>query len=94
MKYYYVLFIFFLISLEIVQNAPNNLKRNSKCSKGEFSYNNNCLLSCPTGVEADNYTMQCKNPSESPVFIKAYTTSRCMNRCGDATGCSPPGSAG
>ena len=53
-----------------------------ECEKGNFRYLNGCYLSCPFETFADNYSSSCKLISEQPVFIKAYTVSRCMNSCG------------
>jgi hypothetical protein len=53
-----------------------------KCMKGSYLYKSECYNSCPDSTVADNYSLSCKNESESPVFIKAYTLGRCMNKCG------------
>ena len=54
----------------------------SKCIKGAYLYNHECYFTCPGETLADNYSLTCKKESESPVFIKAYTLGRCMNKCG------------
>ena len=53
-----------------------------ECEKGNFAYENGCYMSCPFETFADNYSSSCKKVSEQPVYIKAYTISRCMNSCG------------
>ena len=53
-----------------------------ECEKGYYRYLNGCYLSCPFDTFADNYSSMCKHLKEQPVFIKAYTVSRCMNSCG------------
>jgi hypothetical protein len=41
-----------------------------------------CVENCGEDLYADNYSMTCKKMSENPVYIKAYTFSRCINSCG------------
>ena len=53
-----------------------------ECEKGNFKYLDGCYMSCPFDTLADNYSSSCKQKSEKPVYIKAFTVSRCMNSCG------------
>ena len=52
------------------------------CPKGLFSYKNGCFNGCPENTIADNLASSCKFAEDEPIFIKAYTKSRCMNSCG------------
>lgn len=47
-----------------------------------FVYEGNCLYNCPENLFADNLEMSCKEEKDNPVYIKAYTISRCVNSCG------------
>ena len=53
-----------------------------KCPKGLYSYEQGCFFGCPENTFADNFSSSCKLPQEEPIFIKAYTKSRCLNSCG------------
>jgi hypothetical protein len=54
----------------------------TKCEKGLYQYGNSCYDSCPFETLADNVSLQCKWHKEKPVYVKAYTISRCVNSCG------------
>lgn len=54
----------------------------TKCQKGLYQYGNACYDSCPFETLADNVSLQCKWEKDKPVYIKAYTISRCVNSCG------------
>jgi hypothetical protein len=82
MKCNYGIFFLMIISMKFVLISNNKkMKMSSKCPKGMFLYNSECLDECPNDMEADNYSMQCKKSCDNPVFIKAYTKGRCMNQC-------------
>jgi hypothetical protein len=64
-------------------NLPSESKaKDTNCAKGQYNYFGNCYRSCPEPTLADNYSLTCKDISQNPVFIKAYTKSRCINKCG------------
>jgi hypothetical protein len=75
-------------------NFKNNLKNKcdlclektgdkcNKCIKGAYLFEHDCYFTCPGETVADNYSLTCKNESDNPVFIKAYTLGRCLNKCG------------
>ena len=54
----------------------------SKCKKGYFLDESTCYQACPNDKYADIYSFTCKNIIYSPIYLKAYTTSRCLNSCG------------
>lgn len=60
--------------------CKNNICK--KCNKGYFLYKSSCYESCPNETYADNYSFTCKEINYSPVYLKAYTISRCLNSCG------------
>ncbi len=47
-----------------------------------FLYNGKCYSSCPKNLVADNLDLTCKEEKDNPIYIKAYTISRCLNSCG------------
>jgi proprotein convertase subtilisin/kexin type 5 len=53
-----------------------------ECLKGYYFYENMCYSLCPDYTYADNYSMTCKLIKENPVYIKAFTMSKCLNSCG------------
>jgi hypothetical protein len=53
-----------------------------KCEKGFYNNFGKCVKICPGELYADNYSLTCKKLEENPVYIKAYTFSRCINTCG------------
>ncbi len=63
-----------------------------QCNKGFFLYKSVCYEACPFDTFADNYSLTCKTLNQTPIFIKAYTISRCLNSCGktfEDCSCSP-----
>jgi hypothetical protein len=90
MKYYWFIFITCLLKVHNANSCGsaclkcNNDKTCSQCIKGAYSdeQTSTCHEVCPDNLVADNMSMTCKDPSEDPVYIKAYTTSRCLNSCG------------
>lgn len=53
-----------------------------KCERGLYSFENQCLETCPLSSVADNISFKCLNKSQNPLYAKAFTVSRCMNSCG------------
>lgn len=96
MKYY---LIYFLTTLLCVHSAylcgsdclecNSNSRKCFQCKKGFYSQDGKCVDRCSTELYADNYSMTCKKMKDNPVYIKAYTSSRCINSCGkDFSDCS------
>lgn len=48
-----------------------------------FGYKEKCYVNCPEELIADNIDMICKKENDNPVYIKAYSVSRCVNSCGN-----------
>lgn len=90
MKYYWLIFFTLLNLVHFAFNCGSTcLKCNkdnscSECIKGAYidHQTQTCHEACPDHLVADNYSMTCKENSDSAVYIKAYTSSRCLNSCG------------
>ena len=90
MKYYWFTFFTMLLLVHHAYSCSSScLKCNkdktcSECVKGAYSdlQTQTCHDACPDHLIADNFSMTCKDPSEDAVYIKAYTSSRCLNSCG------------
>ena len=54
----------------------------SACVKGYYLYNNDCIKTCPYNLVADNFSNSCKVKDINTSSIKAYSYSKCINKCG------------
>jgi hypothetical protein len=52
------------------------------CEKGFYLFKGNCYDICPGNFLADNKSMKCKKFNSNPNYIKPYSFSRCLNKCG------------
>ena len=89
MKYYWFIFLSFLIFSKCTKtcgsdclNCDTSNGNCSQCQKGFYLNSLSCVDKCPEELYADNYSMGCKTIIESPIYIKAFTFSRCINSCG------------
>jgi hypothetical protein len=89
MKYCWFVFFTLLLTVHTLKTcSPDCLSCDyitgncSHCLKGFYLSTSSCVEVCPDNLYADNYSMTCKNIIENPVYIKAYTFSRCINSCG------------
>ena len=91
MKCYWFIFLSFIISVHCTYTCGSNCltcdSKNGKCDtcqKGFYKYklSQNCVETCPDDLLADNFSLSWKEIRENPIYIKAYTFSRCINSCG------------
>ncbi len=88
MKYCWLIFFSLILTVHTFKTCSPDCVScdylNGKCShclKGLYLSNDNCVQNCQDDFYADNYSMTCKKIIDSPVYIKAYTFSRCINSC-------------
>ena len=89
MKYCWFIFFTLLLTVHTLKTcSPDCLSCDyitgncSHCLKGFYLSTSSCVQVCPDNLYADNYSMTCKKMNDSPVYIKAFTFSRCINSCG------------
>lgn len=53
-----------------------------KCNKGYFLHESECLNKCPVNMYANNFTKVCTLKPVEASYLKVFTVSRCVNKCG------------